>query len=184
MPALWNPILLGRPSHLPRAGMALWRRVRTATPEQANNRAAATRTANSDLGLFAIRIAVHAVLDSVNSHLRIKCVGPRVIPSVTSRRRARGIHRAVQRMRLLLTVSFDLSLSTWNGDTDGRLTGQSCGANGLACASGQCTSLNRAWLAFFGLVPTDRLLISPLQCNVRIVADRWVSSGPARIGIC
>jgi len=85
--------------------MALWRREKTATPEPDKSPAAVTQSANSDLALSVIQRAVHAVLESVSLHQRVKCVGPRAILFVTRRRRARGIHRAVQQMRLRLMVS-------------------------------------------------------------------------------
>ena len=111
--------------------------------------------ANSRLTPYAIPRAALAVRLNAASHHLLKSVGQPWTSSVIPQSIARVIHPPVLRMWWLKMVRGYLLGSA--SLIERYLTcpsflfiikGQSCGSNGLACASGQCTSVARKLFLF------------------------------------
>lgn len=108
---------------------------------------ATPRRASSSPERCVTRIVVLVARNSVRLHRRRRCVGLRRMRVVIWRRCVRGIRRRARRMlRCRMVCARFLSPFLVRSSLMFVLrTGKSCGGNGLACASGVCTSLDSTW---------------------------------------
>ena len=128
---------------------------------------ATPQRASSNLERCVIRIVVLVARNSVRLRRRRRCVGLRRMRAVIWRRCVRGIRRRVRRMlrcRMVCARSITSSLVGSFLMFVLRI-GKSCGGNGLACASGVCTSLDSTWNIY------TRGPMVDFDCLVRAMPD-------------